>query len=69
MPKFQARGTYVVVDTRRKSEVARVATLALAKHEAKTASSVRLKWRGPETVDGVTTWYSDGDFDIRLESC
>jgi hypothetical protein len=73
MPKFQSRGTYVVIDTRRKVEIDRVSTMAAAKRAAQDSAprgrTSRVKWYGSTTDErGVTTWHSDTDIEIWLEA-
>ena len=64
---FTSRGTYVAVDTSRASrEVARASTLAAAKKAARDDAGRPLHWSKVE-ANGVSTWYSDDNYEIKLE--
>lgn len=62
MSKFASKGVYTVYG-RRPDPVAMVSTLAEAKEHARADARMALRWKKQE-VDGLTTYYSDGDYYI-----
>jgi hypothetical protein len=64
---FKSRGVYVVINDRFKLEIARTTRLSDAKSAARVDASRPLKWR-KVIVNNKTTYYSDDNYTIRLET-